>query len=115
MEMPLNAQLKNLRSGIYNVDENEKVRLRVCSALLTNHRAELQKALEIPEQVLGSELLNAVRESVQDAPIPGDHALVKLTMYLPAWVQYIGQRAVLLFPRLAFKLLRSSGLHQQMY
>ena len=115
MAMPLNVQLKKLRNGIYNVDKNEKVRLRVCSALLTNHRAELQKALEIPEHVLGLELLNAVRKSVKDAPIPGDHALVKLTMYLPAWVQYIGQRAVLLFPRLAFKLLRSSGLHQQMY
>jgi hypothetical protein len=97
------------------MDEHEKIRLRVCSALLTNHRAELEKALEIPEDILGIELHNAVRDKIKDAPIPGDHALVKLTMYLPAWVQYIGQRAVLLFPRLAFKLLRSSGLHQKMY
>jgi len=97
------------------MDEHEKIRFRVCSALLTNHRAELEKALEIPEDILGIELHNAVRDKIKDAPIPGDHVLVKLTMYLPAWVQYIGQRAVLLFPRLAFKLLRSSGLHQQMY
>jgi hypothetical protein len=97
------------------MDENEKIRLRVCSALLTNHRAELEKALDIPEDILGLELHNAVRDNIKNAPIPGDHVLVKLTMYLPAWVQYMGQRAVLLFPRLAFKLLRSSGLHQQMY
>lgn len=113
--MQLSVLLKNLKNGIYNMDENEKIQLRVCSALLTNHRAELEKALEVPEDILGPDLHQAVREKIKNAPVPGDHALVKLTMYLPAWVQYIGQRAVLLFPRLAFKLLRSSGLHQQMY
>ena len=113
--MQLSVLLKNLKNGIYNMDENEKIQLRVCSALLTNHRAELEKALEIPVEILGPDLHQAVREKIKNAPIPGDHGLVKLTMYLPAWVQYVGQRAVLLFPRLAFKLLRSSGLHQQMY
>ena len=97
------------------MDENERIRLRVCSALLTRHRAELEKALDIPEDVLGLELHQAVREAIEDAPIPGDHVLVKLTMFLPTWIQYVGQRAILLFPTVASRLLRSSGLHQQMY
>jgi hypothetical protein len=97
------------------MDDNEKIRLRVCSALVTRHRAELQKALDYPEEVLGVELHKAIRDAIQNAPVPGEHGLVKLTMYLPAWVQYVGQRGILLFPKVASRLLRSSGLHQQMY
>jgi hypothetical protein len=97
------------------MDDNEKIRLRVCSALITRHRAELQKALDYPEDVLGEELHQAIRAAIKTAPVPGDHVLVKLTMYLPAWMQYVGQRVILLFPKVASRLLRSSGLHQQMY
>ena len=89
------------------MENSDRARLRVCSALLANNRDALE--------VLGDDLYVAVRSAVGSAPIPGDHLLVKMTAYLPAWVQYIGQRAVLLFPRLASRLLRSSGLHHQMF
>jgi hypothetical protein len=98
-----------------HVDENDRIRLQVCSALLTNHRAQLEKALDIPVEIIGNELHAAVIIAVSSAPIPGNHGLVKMTMYLPAWVQYVGQRGVLLFPKLASRLLRSSGLHHQMF
>lgn len=97
------------------MDNSDRVRLRVCSALLANNRDALVSALEISKDVLGDDLYVAVRSAVGSAPIPGDHLLVKMTAYLPAWVQYIGQRAVLLFPRFASRLLRSSGLHHQMF
>jgi hypothetical protein len=97
------------------MENSERARLRVCSALLANNRDALERSLEIPREVLGDDLYVAVRSAVGNAPIPGDHRLVNLTAYLPAWVQYVGQRAILLFPRLASRLLRSSGLHHQMF
>ena len=97
------------------MDENERLRLRVCSAILTNSRPQLEWALTINAQVLGHELTEEVAEALRRAPIPGKHGLVRLTMYLPAWAQYLGQRLILLYPKLAQRLLRSSGLHHQMY
>ena len=46
------------------MDENERLRLRVCSAILTNSRPKLEWALTINAQVLGHELT----EEVADAP-----------------------------------------------
>lgn len=97
------------------MDDNNRLRLRVCSALLTKSRPQLEWALTLDQEIIGKELSAEVHEALKTAPIPGDHGLVRLTMYLPAWVQYVGQRAVLLFPKLASRILRSSGLHHQMY
>ena len=97
------------------MENEDRIRLRVCSALLTNNRDALERSLKISKEVLGGDLYVAVRSAVGSAPIPGDHLLVKMTAYLPAWIQYIGQRTILLFPRLASRLLRSSGLHHQMF
>lgn len=97
------------------MDENEKVRLRACSALLTNNRREIETALQHSEEVLGSELKKRLSGQLENAPIPGTHRLVNATNYLPAWIQYVGQRAILLFPKISQRLLRSSGLHHQMF
>ena len=97
------------------MDNNDRLRLRVCTALLTNSRPQLEWAATLDQQILGNELSASVHEALKHAPIPGNHGLVRLTMYLPAWVQYVGQRMILLFPKLTHRLLRSSGLHHQMF
>jgi hypothetical protein len=97
------------------MDDNEKIRLRVCSAILTNNRRELEWATSQPIAIVGEDLHKEAQAAYVVAPIPGNHGLVHLTNYLPAFVQYIGQRAVLLFPRIARRILRSSGLHHQMF
>jgi hypothetical protein len=95
--------------------DHERTRLRVCSAILTRNRRELEWAVVQPEEVVGSELIDRAEEVLSFAPTPGSHGLVNMTNYLPVWVQYVGQRAILLFPRIAHRLMRSSGLHHQMF
>jgi len=97
------------------MDERDRIQLRVCSAVITHDRNELLWASSLPEGAIDSELAREVKTALEVAPVPGQHVLVRLTMYLPAWVQYVGQRAILLFPKLSARLLRSSGLHHQMY
>lgn len=97
------------------VDDAENIQMRACSAVLTKNFREIKTIIDAEVDQLPEDLSLALLCSLKDAPIPGEHSLVKFTMYLPAWMQYIGQRAILLFPRLAFRLLRSSGLHHQMY
>lgn len=97
------------------VGASEGTRLRVCSAILTNNRRELEWAAGLPRDVVGPELMGEVEQALADAPVPGEHGIVRLTNHLPAVVQYVGQRAVLLFPRIARRLLRASGLHHRMF
>jgi hypothetical protein len=97
------------------MDDATRLRLRVCSAILTNNRRELEWAISQPMTIVGEDLYKEAQAAYDVAPIPGNHGLVNLTNYLPAFVQYIGQRAVLLFPRIARRILRSSGLHHQMF
>ena len=95
--------------------DTDRLQLRVCSAILTHNRRELEWAVSQPRDIIGDELYEEVLRAWEHAPIPGEHGLVQMTNYFPAWIQYIGQRAVLLFPSVARRLLRSSGLHHQMY
>ena len=97
------------------MDEFDRLQLRVCSAIITQHRTELLWASTLPEGTIDSELALEVKTALEVAPVPGQHGLVRFTMYLPAWVQFVGQRAILLFPKLSARLLRSSGLHHQMF
>jgi hypothetical protein len=97
------------------MDDATRIQLRVCSAILTNNRRELEWATAQPIAIVGDDLHKEAQAAFASAPIPGNHGLVHLTNYLPAFVQYIGQRAVLLFPRIARRILRSSGLHHQMF
>lgn len=97
------------------ISADDKIRLRVCSAILTMNRRELEWAIVQPRMIIGEDLFSEALKALEKAPIPGEHGLVQMTNYLPAWVQYVGQRAVLLFPSIARRLLRSSGLHHQMF
>lgn len=98
-----------------SLDETERVRLRACSAVLTSNRRELEWAAAQSPVDLGGDLAREVAAVLDGAPVPGESRLVRATTHLPARVQYLGQRAVLLFPRLARRLLRGTGLHHQMY
>ncbi|NBO57028.1 MAG: hypothetical protein EBU84_21095 [Actinobacteria bacterium] len=94
---------------------DDRIRLRACSAVLTLNRSELEWANSQTSDVLGMEIKAAIREALTIAPVPGRSRLVRATTYLPPRAQYLGQRAVLLFPRLAHRILRSTGLHHQLY
>lgn len=97
------------------ISEVERIRLRACGAVLTLNRRELEQAAAHGRDALGSELAEEVARALERAPIPGRSGIVRATTYLPAWVQYVGQRGVLLFPGLARRLLRGTGLHHQMF
>ena len=97
------------------LSEDERIQLRVCSAIITRNRRELEWALSQPVKVLGRDLAAEVQREYREAPIPGQHVFIRMVNYLPASLQYVGQRAVLLFPSLSKRLLRSSGIHHQMF
>lgn len=92
-----------------------RIRLRAASAVLTRNRRELESAIALPEDTIGPGLYAEVRRILGVAPVPENYFLVNFANRLPAIIQYVGQRTVLLFPRIAHRLLRSSGLHHQMY
>jgi hypothetical protein len=90
-------------------------RLRICSAVLTGNRKKLEWARDVLTVDVEPELRRIVNDAVAVAPIPGNNRLIRLAGYLPASIQYVGQRAVLVSPRLARRILRLSGLHHQMF
>lgn len=96
-------------------DEVARVRLRVCSAIITNNYQQLQWAINQDPKVVGEDLFREACEKLEIAPIPGDNHLVNLSRRLPAWIQFVGQRSVLLFPKLARRILRSSGIHHESF
>lgn len=97
------------------LSDSERTRLRVASAILALNRRELEWADSLPPGVLSVDLKREVQTSLHSAPVPGESSLVRATTYLPAWMQYVGQRAVLLFPGVARRILRGTGLHHRMY
>ncbi len=96
-------------------DEATRVRLRVCSAIITNNHQQLQWAVDQKPEVVGEALFLEAAEKLATAPVPGENRLVNLTRRLPAWVQFVGQRSVLLFPKLTRRILRSSGIHHESF
>ena len=96
-------------------DEATRVRLMVCSAIITNNHQQLQWAVNQDPEVVGEALFREASEKLATAPSPRDNRLVNLSRRLPAWVQFVGQRSVLLFPKLARRILRSSGLHHESF
>lgn len=97
------------------LNEVERRELALCSAIFTRNRRELEKLLSEKSPAVDERLRTEAVRIRKEAPIPGDHFLVRLSHKLPARLQFVGQRAVLLFPRVARRLLRSSGLHNQMF
>ena len=96
-------------------DELTRARLRVCSAIITNNYQQLQWAVNQKPEVVGEALFREAYEKLATAPIPGDNRLVNLSRRLPAWAQFVGQRSVLLFPKLARRILRTSGIHHESF
>jgi hypothetical protein len=94
----------------------EDFEMRVCAALITENINELRR---LSQNLEFSRLSNQFRtevESVMSRPgIDRTPWYVQLTYRLPPLAQLIGQRAALLFPRLAHRLIRASRVHQQWY
>jgi hypothetical protein len=90
--------------------------LQVCVALLSENQAEATKLAETP---LASELPAALREELGKlagkTPTTWVSTLIRMTYYLPAWVQFVGQRLILISPRLSRWVLRKTGIHHRWY
>jgi hypothetical protein len=98
------------------LSEDDRYMLQVCSAIITNNVAQSQALLKSPQAVQLPASLRAELSQVATPRAPSRvDALVRATYYLPAWVQYVGQRVVLLSPRMAHWLLRKTRLHHRWY
>ena len=98
------------------LSEDDRYMLQVCSAIITKHVAQSQALLESPRVIQLSASLRAELSQVATPRAPSRmDVLVRTTYYLPAWIQYVGQRLVLLSPRMAHWLLRKTRLHHRWY
>lgn len=95
--------------------ESDLIRLRASIAVLSANRRDLEWASNQPVELMGEDLMREVLTTLEIAAVPGQSRLLRATAAMPAWLQYTGQRAVLLFPRIARRILRTTGLHHQMY
>jgi hypothetical protein len=98
------------------LSDTENLELRVCSAILTGNRDEALKLLS-QEGIDGirPELLADLRTLSADSPQSWLSRVVRASYFLPAWVQFIGQRAMLASPRLAHWVLRKTRIHHRWY
>jgi len=97
----------------HNVDAYQ---LNVCSAIITSNQQAAAKLLVDPaSDALPADLHGELIELARTRPASSMNNVVRLSYYLPAWVQYIGQRLVLLSPRVGYWLLRKTKLHHRWY
>jgi hypothetical protein len=90
--------------------------LNVCSAIITKNQHAAAKLLEdSASHSLPVDLHGELVEVARTRPASSMNYVVRLSYYLPAWVQYVGQRLVLLSPRLGHWLLRKTKLHHRWY
>lgn len=94
----------------------EEFTLVVCGAIITrNHR----RASELIKLEQSDALLPELRSELEVVAQENDASTmskwVQLSYYLPAWMQYIGQRMVLLSPRFGYWVLRKTKLHHRWY
>ena len=61
------------------------------------------------------DLRNELIEVARVRPGPVMSGVVRLSYYLPAWMQFIGQRMVLVSPRFGYWVLRKTKLHHRWY
>jgi hypothetical protein len=92
------------------------IEMRVCSALITENINELNRLRNTD----GYDGISAELKAEAERLITGHTQtrtpwFIRATYWLPATIQIAGQRAVLLFPRLAHRVLRASKVHQQWY
>jgi len=90
--------------------------LTVCSAIITNNQQAATKLLvDQASYSLPADLYAELIEVARTRPASSMSNVVRLSYYLPAWVQYVGQRAVLFSPRVGYWLLRKTKLHHRWY
>lgn len=90
--------------------------LEVCIAIITKNQQSAMKLLEKPtSQSLPIDLCNELVEVARVRPESVMSGVVRLSYYLPVWMQYLGQRMVLLSPRFSYWVLRKTKLHHRWY
>ena len=90
--------------------------MRVCAALITENVNDLRRLTQRPDYSQVSEALRLqVDHMLSRSNINKTPWFVRITYRLPVVVQVIGQRAALLVPRVAHRLIRASRVHQQWY
>jgi hypothetical protein len=99
-----------------HLSDAEDLELRVCSAILTGNRDEALKLLSCEGiDLIHPDLLAELRQLSADPHQSWLSAVVRASYLLPAWVQFVGQRAVLASPRLAHWVLRKTRIHHRWY
>ena len=90
--------------------------LRACSVVLTRNREEAIRLLESANlDRLPNGLLAELRDVANEPSKTWMSSIVHASYFMPAWVQFIGQRAVLVSPRLAYWVLRKTRLHHRWF
>jgi hypothetical protein len=90
--------------------------LRVCSAIITKNVEQCRALLKDPKaEQLSAGLLSELKLTASTTEATQVMALVRMSYFAPAWLQYVAQRLVLLSPRLAHWLLRKTRLHHRWY
>jgi hypothetical protein len=90
--------------------------MQVCSVVLTRNHDGAVKLLKHPQiERIPPDLLAELRHTAEVPRITLLSRLVRVSYYLPAWIQFLGQRAVLVSPRLAHWVLRKTRIHHRWY
>jgi len=90
--------------------------LQVCSVVVTRNHALARRLVgSSAVQMLDSDLRSELQALAQPMRDTWLSRLVNLSYYMPAWVQYVGQRVILLSPRLAHWVLRQTRIHHRWY
>lgn len=96
--------------------ENSHLLMQVCSVVLTHNHDEATKLLKHPQtERIPPDLLAELRHTVKVPPKTWLSQLVRISYFLPGWIQFLGQRAVLVSPRLAHWVLRKTRVHHRWY
>lgn len=97
-------------------DPNPDVMFHACSVVITGNREEAKRLLVSTNvERLPNALLFDLHELAKEPSKTLMLSLVRTSAFFPAWVQFVGQRAVLLFPRISFWVLRKTRLHHRWF
>lgn len=94
--------------------DERNARLLAATALLSGNPTLLRQATDVAVEGLDDEVRTALEEAT-DREVSGPSRLMRIANVLPAPVQFVAQRLVLVSPRLARAILRRTGLHHQLY
>ena len=94
--------------------DDRDARLFAATALLSGNPTLLEQAEALGPERLGVDLHHAVLANGIGRS-QGGGFLLRAANLLPAPLQYVAQRMVLVSPRLARAILRRTGLHHQLY